>query len=56
MNNLEIEIKKFMQKSEDYFANGKYKLQFKIALTLLAVLAVYTLGKRLGEFIYFIKN
>jgi hypothetical protein len=56
MNNLELEIKELMHKSKDYLANGKYKLHFKIIAVSLSVLAIYTLGKNLGELIYFIKN
>jgi hypothetical protein len=56
MNNLELEIKELMQKSKDYLANGKYKLQFKIIAVSLSVFAIYAAGKSLGEIIYFIKN
>nr|WP_315205939.1 hypothetical protein [uncultured Flavobacterium sp.] len=56
MNNLEIEIKELILKSKDYLAKGKYKLQFKIIAVSLSVFAIYTVGKSLGEIIYFIKN
>nr|WP_315230764.1 hypothetical protein [uncultured Flavobacterium sp.] len=56
MNNLEIEIRELINKTKDYLVNGKHKLQFKIIVILLSVLAIYTLGKRFGELIYLIKN
>ena len=56
MNNLEIEIRELINKTKHYLINGKYKLPSKIIVILLSVLAIYTLGKRFGELIYFIKN
>lgn len=56
MNNLEIEIRELINKTNDYLLNGKYKLLFKIIAILLSVLAIYILGKRFGELIYFIKH
>lgn len=56
MNNLDIEIRELINKTNHYLVNGKYKLQFTIITIILSILAIYTLGKRFGELIYFIKN
>jgi hypothetical protein len=56
MNVLESEMKKLIQKSKDYFATRKRKIEFKILGVSLSIFAIYEAGESLGELIYFIKN
>ncbi len=49
-------MKGLIEKSKDYFENGKYKLYFKISVVSLSVIAIFEAGKSCGELIYFIKN
>ena len=54
MNELTINIERLFQKLIEYTEKGKYKIQIKIALFAFSAVMIYTFGKSIGEFIYYI--
>ena len=56
MNDLTITIKQVLVTISEYTKNGKYKILINVSLIIFSVLMIYTAGKSLGEFIYYIVN
>ncbi len=54
MNELTINIERLFQRLIEYTEKGKYKNQVKIALFVYSSVMIYTLGKSLGKFLYYI--
>jgi len=55
MNEVTFNIKK-MERTSEYMKSGRYKFQLKVAILLFSSLMIYSAGKRLGEFLFFVIN
>lgn len=56
MNDLPMVMKHLLATFSEYLDNGEYKTLFRIVLVISSALMIYTAGKSLGEFIYYMTN